>query len=823
MATNNNINYGPAALPGTVPTPVLGNNIDRAPAPVAPGAGTGYVPTVTQPVRPVTEQPVINPPIVVARTAVVIPVVEQPVATVVAESTTGPDIAASNQQRYLTILANGSIVTDNAATLDFEGNGFTITSSGPYGAVITLSGAAGYGNSNVSTFLAAFGSNTLSTTGNVTAGYILGNGSQLTGLAATYGNANVAMFLAAFGSNTISTTGNVTGGNIIGAAANIPSIVSVSLDVENISARGSAGVNIGAGGFNNLVVEQTQVLIQNVPLSVSGNVTGGNIRTGGIVSATGNITGNYFVGNGRQLTGIVVNTGNVTFNNQAVVGTGDQQGASGLYLAPGTQSVGNLQYLRVRGGDLPTHIHLDTGNNTYFDQYFGDDNKYVKLANTGNIVINTNNLVDASAQWTFGTDGKLNLPGATAGETIATQSGYITVGNLLIGQGGSLFNSNNDSWALYGNISDPGTSISIPSDAAAGNGTPLVLENQISNVEIRSGSGTWNFDSTGNLTVPATNSVPARISTQTTLASEKGFDLRITAGNTNGCTVPGGDMYLSAGVGYNGISHGAGNVNIVTGDRYGNVTGNIWRFDSSGALTLPLGSATIKNTAGNAVAFGLNAGLTSQGANAVAIGINSGVYSQSTNAVAVGTLAGNGGRVTTNYVSGAVSPSTTLVVTSTTGIVPGMVITGTGFFGTITVVTVTNSTTLEISASAVFTPSGALNFTGSQGDNSVAIGTQAGQVQQGQFAVAIGDNAGNSGQGTDAVAIGASAGLNTQGAGAVAFGQGTGETSQGANAVAIGKAAGQVNQGINSVAIGQSAGLTNQGNNSIILNATGAA
>jgi hypothetical protein len=116
-----------------------------------------------------------------------------------------------------------------------------------------------------------------------------------------------------------------------------------------------------------------------------------------------------------------------------------------------------------------------------------------------------------------------------------------------------------------------------------------------------------------------------------------------------------------------------------------------------------------------------------------------------------------------------------------------------------------------------------LTFTGSQGDNSVAIGTQAGQVQQGQFAVAIGDNAGNNAQGTDAVAIGASAGLNTQGAGAVAFGQGTGETSQGVDAVALGKAAGQVNQGINSIAIGRSAGLSDQANNSIILNATGAA
>ena len=56
--------------------------------------------------------------------------------------------------------------------------------------------------------------NTISVAGNITGVYILGNGSQLTGLPATYGNANVATFLAAYGSNTISTTGNITGGNI---------------------------------------------------------------------------------------------------------------------------------------------------------------------------------------------------------------------------------------------------------------------------------------------------------------------------------------------------------------------------------------------------------------------------------------------------------------------------------------------------------------------------------------------------------------------------------------------------------------------------------
>lgn len=63
-------------------------------------------------------------------------------------------------------------------------------------------------------------------------------------------------------------------------------------------------------------------------VSVSGNVTAGNIVTVGQVSATGNITGNYFVGNGSQLTGIqanafstisVVSQSNVVSNSTGVV------------------------------------------------------------------------------------------------------------------------------------------------------------------------------------------------------------------------------------------------------------------------------------------------------------------------------------------------------------------------------------------------------------------------------------------------------------------------------------------------------------------------
>jgi hypothetical protein len=56
----------------------------------------------------------------------------------------------------------------------------------------------------------------------------------------------------------------------------------------------------------------------NVGVSVTGNVTGGNILTGGQISATGNITagsGSYFIGNGSQLVGLPAQYGNANVAN----------------------------------------------------------------------------------------------------------------------------------------------------------------------------------------------------------------------------------------------------------------------------------------------------------------------------------------------------------------------------------------------------------------------------------------------------------------------------------------------------------------------------
>jgi hypothetical protein len=82
----------------------------------------------------------------------------------------------------------------------------------------------------------------VSATGNITGSYIIGNGSQLTGLPAGYSNATAASFLAAFGSNTISTTGNITSGNTLTGI----------LYTNTGNTTGSAIVNSGANGVGNI-------------------------------------------------------------------------------------------------------------------------------------------------------------------------------------------------------------------------------------------------------------------------------------------------------------------------------------------------------------------------------------------------------------------------------------------------------------------------------------------------------------------------------------------------------------------------------------------
>jgi len=160
------------------------------------------------------------------------------------------------------------------------------------------------------------GTTGISATGNITGSYLLGNGSQLTGVDATQiingtsnarvvssggniavgigGAANVAVFstTGAFVTGVVSASGNITGGNIL-----------------------TAGL-LSLGGSS-----------QAASYSASGNITGGNLLTGGLISATSTITsaanitggnlttaGILTVNSGAAATAIVNGAGNATGN-----------------------------------------------------------------------------------------------------------------------------------------------------------------------------------------------------------------------------------------------------------------------------------------------------------------------------------------------------------------------------------------------------------------------------------------------------------------------------------------------------------------------------
>jgi hypothetical protein len=172
----------------------------------------------------------------------------------------------------------------------------------------------------------------------------------------------------------------------------------------NIIPQGNLVYNLGnsTNRWNDLYLSGNTIYLDSA--TISANSTD--------ITFSGNVSANYITGDGSLLTGITANTGNVTFSGEAVIGTGTSNTVSGLYLAPDPGSLANSLYLRVRGNiqDEPTHIHFDTGNNQYYNQFIGDDLKYIQLANTGNIVINSNDSVGNTAQWNFGVDGRLTLP-----------------------------------------------------------------------------------------------------------------------------------------------------------------------------------------------------------------------------------------------------------------------------------------------------------------------------------------------------------------------------------------------------------------------------
>jgi len=130
---------------------------------------------------------------------------------------------------------------------------------------------------------------------------------------------------AATGSS-LSVTGNVTSGNLNAAGLSLSSNVVSALNVTgNI-----AGGNITTPGIisSTGTITGGNIDAGSGTISTSGNITGGNVLFGsGIVSGTGNITGGNLNATGLSLSGNVVSVLNVTGN----VNGGNINGVNGVY------------------------------------------------------------------------------------------------------------------------------------------------------------------------------------------------------------------------------------------------------------------------------------------------------------------------------------------------------------------------------------------------------------------------------------------------------------------------------------------------------------
>ena len=248
----------------------------------------------------------------------------------------------------------------------------------------------------------------ISATGNITGPNITATLLSISATASIVGNIQGGNFLT---TGLISTTGNITADYFIGNGGLLTGInltkISNGTSQINIPVAGS-NANITIDGASNVAVFATTGAYVTGLISANGNITGGNLTTAGRISATGNIvtganlvtpntiinsgvsttgnvTGSYFLGNGSQLTGLNA-YGNMFANGTAVLAT---TGSSTLTITPGNNQViiGNntSKLVTIAVNDNPTFANLSvTGNITVFGNIFANSTTY--LANVGNIL-----------------------------------------------------------------------------------------------------------------------------------------------------------------------------------------------------------------------------------------------------------------------------------------------------------------------------------------------------------------------------------------------------------------------------------------------------
>ena len=312
------------------------------------------------------------------------------------------------------------------------------------------------------------------------------------------------------------------------------------------------------------------------------------------------------------------NTGNVTFDDVTVQGDD-----TALNLSAGPDFTANLAYLQVRAGDVASHIHFDTGNSEAYDLIVGNDQKFVQVSSTGNIIMSSYDSANAlTYTMTLDNTGNLNL---SDGNSVIRSLANSSLDPINPNVSTMIFtpDSGYSSQSLvldptlpgHIHLRAPGANIDEPYANIFLGGEESSFEvgyhnGNAPNVFIHSGGNTWTFDTTGSTIYPTLTVTrgdrTGTLTGQTLLFGDSMQEAIISTPNgTNdinasqrfvinpgagatGTTGEGGDIYLYAGRGGDAGGSGGdikvrgglapadgtgGYLDIQGGDTLGNGTG----------------------------------------------------------------------------------------------------------------------------------------------------------------------------------------------------------------------------------------------------------
>jgi len=261
----------------------------------------------------------------------------------------------------------------------------------------------------------------VTTTGNISADYLLGNGALITGLPAGYSNADVGTYLASNSAVTILTTGNITtAGNIVASYVLPRSNAATDLGTPTLQWRSLYVSN------NTIYIGGVSVGVADGQLTVAGNtvVTEGTPLTGNI-ETTGNVSaGNLEITRDAVILGNLRVQGNTTYINVSDLIVEDKDiivGANASATLSDLNGAG-LQIGNISAGGNITFFYNSTSNSMVLSHG-------ANISNTVGVTGNIDASGNISGSYLLGNGSQLT--GISAGAVIAddttTNSNYYPV------------------------------------------------------------------------------------------------------------------------------------------------------------------------------------------------------------------------------------------------------------------------------------------------------------------------------------------------------------------------------------------------------------